>query len=389
MPFVAKLKNTTQDWRTARQLHFLSEWESPISDEDLEDLTQFGKLEATTLGVDIGQRYRKLKTPQKVWASTAERTRISAQSLISGLDKSGNTTKLVQIYEGEEDGADSLTPYDSCPNYSSSAGSDQSSEFQDKYTAPIIAKFNSWAPKFNFTTDDIVGMQELCGYETVIRGSSPFCSLSLFTPDDWLAFEYANDIMYHYNTGYGSETAAAIGFPWVNATMQKLFDSVNSTVTVTNPISNVTGNTTTQSQDLYISFTHRELPPTVLVALGLFNNSAYSGANQPNSTMPLSVINYQRVWKSSHFLQFLTNVAIEKLECDSYGYTAGEYYRVLVNSAPQSLGADCADGPGTTCSRASMETFIEGRGKMFGDFSQTCGVDYSNSTDILSIYGSS
>ena len=34
--------------------------------------------------------------------------------------------EVVEIYEGEEEGADSLTPYESCPAYSSSAGSDQS-----------------------------------------------------------------------------------------------------------------------------------------------------------------------------------------------------------------------------------------------------------------------
>ena len=37
-------------------------------------------------------------------------------------------------------------------------------------------------------------MFELCGYETVIRGSSPFCSLDLFTPNEWLGFEYMNDV---------------------------------------------------------------------------------------------------------------------------------------------------------------------------------------------------
>jgi len=109
-------------------------------------------------------------------------------------------------------------------------------------------------------------------------------------------------------------------------------------------------NDSAQSQDLYISFTHRELPPTVLVALGLFNNIAFSGADKVNATMPTDAINHRRAWKSSHVLPFLTNVAVEKMQCDSYGSDAGEYYRVLVNQSPQYLPG-CSGGPGESCSR--------------------------------------
>jgi len=145
------------------------------------------------------------------------------------LVRESNETQLVEVNEGDEDGADTLTPYSTCSAYSSSRGSSQSSEFLDLYSKPIIARFKAKAPNFNFTADDIYGMQQLCGYETVIRGSSPFCSLSLFTPNEWLAFEYANDIMYHHNTGYGNEVSGAIGFPWVNATVNQLLTGSNST----------------------------------------------------------------------------------------------------------------------------------------------------------------
>jgi acid phosphatase len=229
------------------------------------------------------------------------------------------------------------------------------------------------APAFNFTPSDIYAMHLLCGYETVIRGSSPFCSLSLLTPNEWLGFEYTNDIMYHYNTGYGAPASGAIGFPWVNATFNALMNTQNN-------MSNAT-----TDQDLYISFTHRELPPTVLVALGLFNNSAFSGANNINGTMPTDVINHRRAWKSSHILPFLTNVALEKMECDSFGFQKGEYYRVLVNNSPQSL-IGCSNGPGESCEESDMTTWLADRAAVVGDYGTTCGVDYSNSTDVLSIY---
>lgn len=210
-------------------------------------------------------------------------------------------------------------------------------------------------------------MQALCGYETVIRGSSSFCSLDLFSPDEWLGFEYANDIFYHYNTGYGNPTSGVIGFPWLNASINLL--------------------TADQAeQDLYISFTHRELPPTVLVAMGLFNNSQFSGADTVNATMPTNQINYNRAWVSSYILPFLTNIGIERMNCSTRGNSdASIYYRVLVNGSPQSLPG-CTDGPLESCSASGLQDFLDDRAALFGGYSEKCNVTYSNSTDVLTIY---
>ncbi len=62
--------------------------------------------------------------------------------------------------------------------------------------------------------------------------------------------------------------------------------------------------------------------------------------------MPLERINHGRsCGKSSHILPFLTNIGLERLNCTgSYGFDDGEYYRVLVNNAPQVLQI-AADGP--------------------------------------------
>jgi len=370
-PFVNKLANTTVDWDQSHALSFLSTWKSPIEDDDVSKLSKVGELEAMQLGIDVYGRYPQLKQPKKVWASTAERTTVSAQSFVNGLALKENETQIVHVYEGEEDGADSLTPYESCPAYSSSRGSKQSAVYQKQYTAPIISRFHFEIPKFNWTASDIYGMQQLCGYETVIRGDSPFCSLDLFSPNEWLQFEYTNDLMYFHNTGYGNPLSGYLGFPWVNASSE-LLTAQNS------------------SQDLYVSFTHREMPPTVLVAMGLFNNSAFSGADNINATMPNTTLNPFRAFQSSKFMSFLTNIAIERMECDSFGYQdnsnqTGEYYRVLVNNNPQFLD-NCTDGPGMSCSRQGFMNFVEQKGQMFGNFSGECGVDYSNSTNVLSIY---
>lgn len=373
-PFASKLKKTTVDWSKIPDLSFLATWKEPELKEQ-ERVTRTGKLEASQLGVQLSYRYPNLRQPKRVWSSTSERTVVSAEALVRGYEMDEDDIELVQIYESEESGADSLTPYKACPAYSASTGSKQSQAYAKKYTAPILSRLRSMAPRFNWTSDDVIGMQEWCGYETVIRGDSPFCSLELFSPDEWLSFEYTQDIMYHYNIGYGNDVSGPLGYPWLNATASLLDSPPES-----------------DDQDIYISFTHRELPPVVLVAMGLFNNSDLTGANNVNDTMPTTRVNYHRQWVSSYILPFLTNVAVEQMNCSaSYGYqnaTDPMYYRVLVNRSPQVL-PDCYDGPLESCSASGFKCLVETKGEMFGDFSSACGVDYKNSTNVMSFYQNS
>lgn len=378
-PFLYKLGNATVDWSKIPQLSFLRTWEAPSFGEQ-ELLTRTGKVEAAQLGLSISYRYPKLRLPKRVWTSSAERTTQSARGLVRGLEMDDNTINVVQIPEGKEEGADTLTPHKSCKGYSASAGSKQQSKYIDAYTAPIIARLKAQVPNFNFTSDDVIAMQIMCGYDTVIRGSSPFCSTDLFSPDEWLQFEYGQDIQYHYNTGYGSPYSGAMGFPWLNTTMDLL-------------------SADTASQDMYISFTHRELPPVVLVAMGLFNNSQFSGGNDSNATMPLDEINYNRAWISSRILPFLTNIAIERMNCSSNYSIAKQngsssvsdtapYYRVLLNQSPQVLPG-CHDGPGQSCSGEGLQKFLKQRADLFEGFSKLCGNKYDNSTDSVTFYSSS
>ena len=174
--------------------------------------------------------------------------------------------------------------------------------------------------------------------------------------------------MYHHELGYGNSLTPHLGIPYVNATAQLLL-SASST------------------QDLYVSFTHREEPPFILAALNLFNASTFTGTNNPNASFPLDQINHQRAWKSSTFIPFLGNIAIERMECQSYGYgnTPTTYMRVLVDSSPQPLPG-CASGPAESCPADAFADMIRERSEIFGGFGKACEVDYKNSTDVLGIF---
>ena len=293
----------------------------------------------------------------------------------------------------------------SCPAFDASMGSVQSGAWVDKYTAPLISRFNKIAHDFNFTDTDIYGMQQLCGYDDVIRNRTDFCDA--FTAGEWLSFEYANDLMYFYSIGYvfsiriagvtlvdiharsyGNPIAPQLGMPWVRNALDIL--SANDTSTF--------------NQSLYISFTHREEPPLIMTALNLFNNSAYYPNLDVNTTMPTDRINYARAWKTSEILPFLGHVGIERLQCANATIDSGSnstttddgaesiwdngaYVRVLVNGAPIPL-PECQDGPGESCALGSFTDYIQQRVALYGDFIGACGINdtVTNRTDLLSIY---
>lgn len=63
---------------------------------------------------------------------------------------------------------------------------------------------------------EVYSMQEMCGFEIMVRGSSPWCEV--FTEQDWDHFEYARDLFLYYRAGPGNPYAGAMGWLWLNAT---------------------------------------------------------------------------------------------------------------------------------------------------------------------------
>ena len=372
-PFLEHLRKLSAkiDFSQTKEFSFLSRWTSPISDsqEQVEKLTKSGAMEAFNLGTQLAYRYphlipaKKNRRPFKVWFSNSTRTQLSASMLSLGLSTGQNWSgEMISVSEGKNQGANTLTPKEACPRFKGSWGSKQAEVWLKTYTTPIIKRFRANNPAFNFSANDVLAMQELCGYETVIRGSSPFCNI--FTPEEWLAFEYYFDIKYYYELSYGNDVSPSLGMPWVVASSKLLHQ------------------TSSDEQNLYVSVAHREMPPFILTALGLYNDS--SSGSPANSTFPLDHINDHRVWKSSEFIPFLGRIALERLDCASAAYT-GSFVRVSVNSAPKPLPG-CRSGPGSSCPLEEYMGYITSRNKMFAKFSKACEIRARNSTDVLSIY---
>jgi hypothetical protein len=107
-------------------------------------------------------------------------------------------------------------------------------------------------PSFSLDADKVrlvffFSFLQLCGYDFISRGSSPFCHL--FTDEEWLSVEYYFDVrvrllfsflpppadlhtdrerlyvQYHYMMGYGNSLSPYLGIPWVKVRFLSLLSS--------------------------------------------------------------------------------------------------------------------------------------------------------------------
>ncbi|GAA5988003.1 hypothetical protein JCM10908_002024 [Rhodotorula pacifica] len=439
-------------------LAFLAEWECPINDDNLEKVTEPGIEDAYQLGKRFRDLYGQLmppkhlgkkghrhpgdkrkkgkgkkggelrkdrsararrrerreakelrmskpKVPFKVWSASSGRDVETSKAWVrgafphwqNGKDGEGDSEiiKLVAVPNKDPNWSDSLTPHKICDAFSKEAGKPEAQAWLDAYGPPIVQRINQLAEGIIFELNDVIAMQMLCGYETVIykNRTSPFCSNQLFQNDEFRAFGYWNDLHYHAFVGYGSKVAPYLGAQWLNVSTHNLLSAYAPKHPHPDPIPTTFAGklaaffkpklpapelppNATHTQLLFPYFTHREEPPVALVALRLWNTTS---EQLPTDSMPKD-----RLWKTSHLLPFLGHVAIERLSCNAPAteeehvasarrqrHKKDEYIRVLVNGAPQPLG-ECQDGPGGSCKMDEFAKFVEWRMELYGDIQGAC-----------------
>lgn len=99
-------------------------------------------------------------------------------------------------------------------------------KYRATYLGDISKRLSKENEGFNFTDEEIYSMQETCGFETTVRGTSQWCDV--FTQDEWLSFEYARDIIHYYRAGPGNKYAKSMGWLWLNATANLIAEGPES-----------------------------------------------------------------------------------------------------------------------------------------------------------------
>ncbi|KAH7418474.1 histidine phosphatase superfamily [Cadophora sp. MPI-SDFR-AT-0126] len=377
-PFLSKLNSTyptststsssknRQGW--TGPLSFFDKWQNPIDDPDtqLEHITPQGIKDSKKVAKHLLSRYPNLvPTTKTIYADPKKRTQDTAKAFVKVFPQE---VEVVEI-DLNRTSFHSQDPHKACKAFSKKAGDDEQEAFMSKYTVPIMDRLQRHAP-VDLSETDIMGLQQLCGYESAITGKkSKICDV--FTDNEWMAYEHCWDLKYSHMVGHGNPLSPYLGFPWLNTTshlMSKFHKPrhISSTATPT-PDPEVPND---DGQRFFLAFTHREVPPFIATALGLFNSS-----NSHAEEFPTDRINWSRSWKMAELIPFLGYVGIEKLTCNAVSLDPGddhEYIRIIANSAPRPIPG-CEDGPGASCAFDSFVEFVRSGMEEYGDFDGICG----------------
>jgi hypothetical protein len=343
-------------------LSFFDKWKNPIDDPEnqLEQITPQGIKDSKQVGKHLMSRYPKLvPTMKRIYADKKARTKDTAAAFVKVFPQE---VEVVEINLNRTS-FHAQDPHKACKAFSKKPGNDELETFMSHYTIPVIGRLQSFSP-VKLEEKDIMGLQQLCGYESAIRGKkSDICDV--FTDSEWMAYEYAWDLKYSHMVGHGNPLSPYLGFPWLN-TASELMSKFHAPQHSKDEIPDDDG------QRFFLAFTHREVPPFIATALGLFNSS-----NAFAEEFPTDRINWSRSWKMAELIPFLGHVGIEKLTCDGVGLDGGEgdkseYIRVIANSAPRPIPR-CQDGPGASCLFDEFTGIVRRGMESYGDFDGICG----------------
>ena len=352
----------------ASKLAFLKTWKPVLTNPgaQLSLLSPGGYKELYDMGVDYRWKYPdfyKENEPLVLWANkyTGPRVVDSARLFARGY-LGPNATDLGKVYAINQTDprsiANSLAPSDLCTNYSDDPAGN-STTWADVYLPPIVERINKRLSGLAFNTSDITRFPYLCGFETQITGKrSPWCDV--FTEEEILQYEYAQDIRYYYGVGPGTDLESNLMLPFITAIIERFTDGPNATYT------NHNQSTSFRPGPLIATFANDGQINQIVAGTGVFESQ---------EPLPIDRLLTDRIYKASNISPMRGTVGFERLNCGSDGL----FVRIKFNDAVYPV-AKCQTGPGKSCPLADYRDLIDKKSAAFGDWQQRCGND--NSTRV-------
>ncbi|KAJ4297570.1 hypothetical protein N0V90_005463 [Kalmusia sp. IMI 367209] len=356
---------------------FFNDWQLFWSDDALiEQLTSTGPFSGTlgsfTTGVRLRTRYHDLITRAysqhgkiRYWASDCQRVIETARHFgagFFGLDTQNNT-ELEVISEDASMGANTLTPGDTCLDYinDKEEGHDKGysmlAKFRGTYLGAVRERLLEQNPEIEFTDDELYAMQEICGFETTVRGSSHWCDV--FTQDDFLSFEYARDLLHYYRAGPGVKHSALMGWLWLNATTNLMLKG-------------------RLAGPLFFSFVHDGDIAPMITALDIITDAEH---------LPITHVVHSRKWRKSQVSPMGGRTIFELLSCKAKSDLEAprRYVRININDGITAL-PECDSGPGKSCPLEEFAARTRKKGREVGDFRERCGLGNNAADRITFLY---
>ncbi|KAK0541142.1 hypothetical protein OC842_000101 [Tilletia horrida] len=348
-------------------LAFLSSWKYRLG---AELLTPVGRGQLYDSGVSAAIRYSHLvqsdlSRKHKIVVRSGSQFRIidSSVAWLSGFfGPQWRDSVNLEIQIEAPKFNSTISPWFACPN-----GGKAAKKGYETTAAWIEQAFKATGERLSQHVDGakinatmIYAAMQTCSYETVAFGRSDFCSL--FSKEDWLAYEYAWDLQFHGSYGPGSPAGRAQGVGYWNELFPRL------TRTPWNPATQTTENATLAAdpvtfpidQRAYFDFAHDTTITGVLAALGL-----------PDFAKPLDPqkIDPQRAYQSTRIVPFAARMTLEVLNCTSpllpattSAASPARYVRLLLNDAIIPLGQlpACERRPDGLC---TFDKFVESQAR--------------------------
>ncbi|KAL4977929.1 hypothetical protein BDW66DRAFT_165317 [Aspergillus desertorum] len=329
-------------------LSFLNNWDyfTSTPEEDFDQLTSTGPYSGTlgafTTGTRLLTRYHHLPPNESkftFWASDSQRVIETARYFgfgLLGLDWEDNgKAELEIIPEAIDRRADTLMPGDTCRKYL-----EDTENGHDK-------GMNKNSAVGALTNMDIFSMQEMCGFEILVRGLSPWCDV--FSREDWENFEYARDLVHYYRAGPGNLYAGAMGWLWLNATANLLQEGP-------------------RAGPLFFSFVHDGDIAPFLEALDILKDPKY------DPHLPTTYRADDRVWRTSSVLPMGGRIIVERMTCsppdNGRKIEVGTFLRVNINDKIVPLPY-CKSGPGLSCPLREFIAHVGRRNLEVGNFGES------------------
>lgn len=278
----------------------LQNWKLIWKPEDEEQLTQQGREEISLLAKRLRTRFPDLFfRPYNEQTYTFRHTdtaltRSSAEAFAEGL-LPGSAVRLNASPENDT----LLRSYKGCMAWQTQV--DDNTEIlaqMDRYLAS--SELEGLASnisirlgfKYNLNIESFLYAYDLCRYEKAARISRTSAWCALFTTDELKMIEYAEDLRYYYNSGYGSRMNAKIGCPLLKDMMTRF-----RRLAVGTP----------EPAGVFY-FTHQTALLTLLARMDFFNDANALTAND---------FSYQskRLWRTSYISPFAANLQAVFLNC--------------------------------------------------------------------------
>ncbi|KAL1976713.1 hypothetical protein VTN31DRAFT_2995 [Thermomyces dupontii] len=338
-----------------------------------DNLTRFGEEQMLESGRQFYKRYREQarEIVPFVRASGSARVIASAELFNRGFqdakDRDPRSNKdqtgpVVNVVISEETGSNNTLDGLTCPAAENEPDPKQPAEFLQVFGPRILKKITAHLPGVNLTLEDVPLFMDLCPFDTVAadpdrfpRQLSPFCNL--FTPDEWMAYDYHYTLDKYYSHGGGSAFGATRGVGFVNELIARMtgqlpvkdYTTVNHTLD-DNPVMFPLGAV------LYADFSHDNTMMGIYTAMGLYNGTKALSTSKIQAPTGAAADGYAASWT----VPFAARAYVELLQCGSG--LEGEnkekelFVRVLVNDRVVPLHGCRVDRFG----RCRRDDWIEG-----------------------------